>query len=133
MCYVLVSNLKELPAIYHINLDINDLMRCIEKLFGLTANYAKGLGSKFQQWQWIVKVKYHHSAYLYPITRACGGSWQDLCVEGAPAVLMNLLLYHLQLTYWRMNATGAKSEAIYWQTKSSSCCRACLKLLQCFE
>ena len=31
---------------------------------------------------------YHPKAYLYPIVRACGGSHQDFCVKGAPAVLM---------------------------------------------
>ena len=67
LCDVLASDLKELPPIYRINLDIDDLMRCIEKLFGLTANYAKGVGSEFQQW---MLEYYHEGAYLYPITMA---------------------------------------------------------------
>ena len=107
MTEILAEDLKELPAIFHIGLDIEDLMRCVEKLFGLPANYAKGLGSEFLQWM----LKYHPGAYLYPLARTCGGSRQHLCVEGAPAVLMNLP-YYLQFTRWRMKATGNKSDAI---------------------
>ena len=41
MCDILVNDLKELPAIDCVTLDADDLMQCVEKLFGLTANYAK--------------------------------------------------------------------------------------------
>ena len=48
MCDILADDLKELPAIYRVTLDADDLMRCVEKLFGLSANYAKGQGSEFE-------------------------------------------------------------------------------------
>ena len=86
MCDILADDLKELPAMYRVTLDADDLMRCVEKLFGLTANYAKGQGSEFETWM----IKYHPGAYLHPIVRTCGGSCQDLCVKGAPSILMNL-------------------------------------------
>ncbi|WP_440233711.1 hypothetical protein, partial [Escherichia coli] len=41
---VLAEDLKELPDIYRIDLGVVDLFRCIEKVFGLNANYAKGQG-----------------------------------------------------------------------------------------
>ena len=56
-------------------------------------------------------LEYHPGAYLHPILHACGGSRQDLCVEGAPSILMNLP-YYLRFTHWRMQATGSKSDAI---------------------
>ena len=101
MCDILAEDLKELPAMYRVTLDADDLMRCVEKLFGLTANYAKGQGSEFETWM----IKYHPGAYLHPIVHACGGSCQDLCVEGAPSILMNLP-YYLQFTHWRMHASN---------------------------
>jgi len=48
---------------------------------------------------------YHPTAYLYPIARACGRSHQDIGVEGAIAVLMNLL-HHLEVMMWRMRCGG---------------------------
>ena len=104
----LEEDLKVLPVAYRITMDPIDMMRCTEKLFGLNANYAKGQGSEFEQWL----VEYHPGATLYPTSRACGGARQDLCVEGAPALLMNIPLY-LQYLYWRrMSAVGGKSDNI---------------------
>ena len=108
---VLADDLNELPSIYRINLDIDDLFRCIDKEFSKTANYAKGHGSEFFWWM----KEFHPDAYLFPVVRALGGTRQDLCVEGAPAVLMNLP-YYLQYLHWRISATGGKSDNIL-QTK----------------
>ena len=108
---VLAEDLKELPDIYRINLGVVDLFRCIEKVFGLNANYAKGQGAEFLTWF----LENYSGEYLFPIMRACGGSRQDICVEGAPAVLMNLP-YYLRFLDWRISAFGGKSEAIL-QTK----------------
>jgi hypothetical protein len=104
---ILRDDLKELPAIYRIDLGIEDLCRCVEKVFGLNANYAKGYGSEFEPWA----NEYHDGVYLYPLTRACGGTRQDLAVEGAPAILMNLP-YYLQFLHWRLSATGGKGDSI---------------------
>ena len=81
--------------------DIDNLLRAIEKYFGTTANYAKGKGSMFLDYI----RRFHAMAHLYPILRACGGSRQDIGVEGACAVLMNIPQY-LDFLVWRMGAGG---------------------------
>ena len=45
--------------------------------------------------------RYHPTAYLFAVSRACGGSRQDIGVEGAVAVLMNTP-YYLEFLIWRM-------------------------------
>ena len=59
---VLEDDLKSLPAIFRVSIDVDDLFRCIEKKFGLTANYTKGDGAEFKHWL----QEYHHNIYLYP-------------------------------------------------------------------
>ncbi len=108
---VLADDLKDLPDIYRINLGIEDFFRCVEKEFGENANYAKGHGAEFTQWM----KEYHTDEYLFPLARACGGTRQDICLEGAPVVLTNLP-YYLQYLHWRISAAGGKSDAIL-QTK----------------
>jgi uncharacterized membrane protein len=103
----LAEDLKEIPPIYRVCIDAIDMMRCTEKLLAPTANYAKGSGAEFEQWM----LEHHPGAILYPTARACGGARQDLCVEGAPAILMNLP-YYLEFLNWRMAAVGGKSDAI---------------------
>jgi hypothetical protein len=88
-------------------MNVEDLHCCIKKMFGLIANYAKGNGSEIFRWL----EEYHPGAYLFPIARACGGTRQDLCVEGAPAVLMNLPYYYQFLT-WRMGTCGTSGDGI---------------------
>jgi hypothetical protein len=78
---VLAEDLKDLPDIYRIDLGVVDLFRCIEKVFGFSANYAKGQGAEFLTWF----LENCSGEYLFPIMRAYGGSRQDICVEGAPA------------------------------------------------
>ena len=67
---ILADDLKELPTIYRINLDIDDLFRCIDKEFSRTANYAKGHGSEFF---WCMR-KFHPDVYLFPVIHALGGT-----------------------------------------------------------
>ena len=86
---LLEDDLSKIPSIFCMSTEIDDLLHCTEKEFGLTANYAKGHGSIFENWM----RTYHLTAYLFPIIRACGGSRHDLGVEVAPAVLMNLPYY----------------------------------------
>ena len=45
------------------------------------------------------------TAYLYPVSRDCGKSRQDIGVEGAVAVLMNTPHY-LEFLIWRMSCGG---------------------------
>jgi len=47
---ILENDLAKMPPILRMSTEIEDLLRCIEKEFGLTANYAKGHGSMFEQW-----------------------------------------------------------------------------------
>ena len=61
----------------------------VEKHFGQSTNYAKGKGSLFVDWM----CRYHPDAYLYQVSRACGGSCQDIGVEGACAIFMNIPYY----------------------------------------
>ena len=91
---LLEDDLNKIPSLFCMFAEIDDLLHCIEKEFGLTANYTKGHGSIFEN-----QMKtYHPTAYLFPIIRACGGSRQDLGVEGVQAVLMNLP-YYLQFLH----------------------------------
>jgi hypothetical protein len=59
------------------------------KVFGLNVNYAKGHGSMFDKRMHT----YLPTACLFPIAQARGGAWQDIGVEGAAAVLMNVPYY----------------------------------------
>ena len=49
--------------------------------------------------------RFHPTAYLYSITRACGGARQDVGVEGACFVLMNIP-YYLEFLIWRFCCGG---------------------------
>ena len=64
-------------------------------------NYAKGKGSMFFNYMRF----FHPTAYLYIITRACGGARQDVGVEGACSVLMNIP-YYLEFLIWRFCCGG---------------------------
>ena len=74
-----------------------NLLQAVEKYVGGEANYAKGKGAVFEHWM----RRYHPTAYLFVVSRACGGSRQDIGVEGAVAVLMNTP-YYLEFLIWRM-------------------------------
>jgi hypothetical protein len=93
---VLANDLKDLPDTFQIKLDIDNFFRCMEKEFGDNVNYAKGHGAEFRQW----KKEYHPDPYLFPLMRACGSTRHDICLEDAPAVLMNLLYYLQYLFCW---------------------------------
>jgi hypothetical protein len=95
----LAEDLKQIPAIYRVSIDAIDLMWSTEKMLAPTANYAKGSCAEFEQYC----VEYHTGTTLYPTACALGGARQDLCVEGAPAILMNRPLY-LEFLCWRMSA-----------------------------
>jgi hypothetical protein len=95
---LLADDLAAIPSLYRITLEVEDLFRGCEKFFSGNANYAKGQGSQFTYWM----STNHPTAYLYPLAQACGGTHQDLCVEGAPAVLMNAQFY-LAFLNWRMS------------------------------
>ena len=64
------KDLEDIPSIYRVFADIDDLLRYIEEEFGHTVNYEKGHGSMSDDWMRIN----HPGVYLYPILRACGGT-----------------------------------------------------------
>ena len=86
---IMEDDMAELPSVLQITTEIDDLLRCIEKLLAETAQYAKGCGTLFMEYM----NAFHIGVYLYPIARALGGTRQDIGLYGAPAVLMNLKYY----------------------------------------
>ena len=98
---VLADDLEKIHYSLRVTTDIVGILRAIEKYFGGTANYAKGKGSLFMDYM----RRYHPTAYLYSISRACGGARQDIGVEGAIAVLMNIP-YYLEFLIWRFRCGG---------------------------
>eukprot|EP00956_Cyclotella_meneghiniana_P001704 scaffold1864_cov60-Cyclotella_meneghiniana.AAC.3 len=73
----LEESLASIPSMYRVDMDIVTFYRGVEKMVGGTANYAKGSGKEFE----FYKGEFHPTIYLYPLTRACGGTRQDLSVE----------------------------------------------------
>ena len=86
---VLGDDIDDIHYSFHVTTDVNALLRATEKYFAVTANYAKGKGFMFMDWM----LRCHITSYLYPIARDCGGSLQDIEVEGAGPVLMNIPYY----------------------------------------
>jgi hypothetical protein len=79
----LASDLKEdmeqIPHQYRVAKTIADLLYQVDKEYSLTANYAKGHGSVYQDW----KERFRPGKrYLAP-TRVLGGNRQDSSFEGA--------------------------------------------------
>ena len=60
------------------------LSHCFMQLKKKTKNYTKGHGDQFYHWM----QTFHSNEYLYPFAQACGGSRQDISLEGCPAVSM---------------------------------------------
>jgi hypothetical protein len=111
---LLADDLAAIPSLYRMTLEVEDLFRGCEKSFSGNANYAKGQGSQFTYWM----STNHSTAYLYPLARSCGGARQDLCVEGAPAVLMNAQFY-LAFLNWRMSIQdGILATKLYLMIRS---------------
>ena len=98
---ILGDDLGEIHWSLRVNTDVGCVLIAVEKYFGQSANYAKGKGSMFTDWM----RRYHPGAYLYPVSRACGGSRQDIGVEGACAIFMNIPHY-LQFLVERMMSGG---------------------------
>ena len=89
--------MKQIHFSLCITTKIINLLRSVEIYFGGNANYAKGKGDEFMNWMNC----YHPMAYIYAVSWACGGSLQDIGVEGAIAVLMNTP-YYLEFLILRM-------------------------------
>ena len=112
----MISDIEEIHYSLRITTDVIQLLRAVEKYFGGNANYAKGKGSMFENWM----KRYHPVAYLYAVSRACGGSRQDIGVEGAIAVFMNVPHY-LEFLVWRMrcgHGDGILERNLYFMLRS---------------
>ena len=103
---ILVDDLKNIPSVLRVNTGVVSLLRACEKMFAKTAMYSKGDTVVFESWM----KTYHTNAYLFPLARACGGSRQDLGVEGAPAVLWNIK-YYVPYLHWRLTC-GARDNIL---------------------
>ena len=79
---ILYDDLQELRSMYCINCDIDDLIMCIDKEFGLMANDPKRHASEFHWWN----VSFIRMYICFPVIRALGGTRQDLSVKGVPAI-----------------------------------------------
>ena len=101
MADFLEEDLEEIHYSLHVTTHIGKLLCAIEKYFGGNVNYYKGKGSMFMYYM----RRYHHTAYLYPVSQACGRSSQDIGVEGLVAVLTKILR-DLEFLIWRMSCGG---------------------------
>jgi hypothetical protein len=79
----LSTDLKEdmdgIPSQFRVAKTIAELLFQVDKEYNLTANYAKGHGSAFQDW----KERYRPGKRYLPPTRVLGGTRQDSSFEGA--------------------------------------------------
>ena len=87
---LLEEDIEEIHYSLRVTNYIGNLLCAIEKYFGGTANYTKGEGYMFMDYL----CRYHPIAYLYPVSRACGGLRQDTGVKGAVDVIMSIPHYH---------------------------------------
>ena len=96
--YWMKTDMEHIHSSLCITTDIINLLRAVERYFGGNSNYVKEKGAEFMNWM----NRYHHTAYIYAVSRACGGYLQDICVEGAIDVIMKVP-YYLDLLICRMS------------------------------
>ena len=98
---LLEEDLEEIHYYLRVTTDIGNILCAIEKYFGGTANYAKGKVSMLMEYM----RRYHPTAYRYPVYLYCSGLRQEIGVESAVAVIMNIPHY-LELLVLRMSCGG---------------------------
>ena len=89
-------DLENIRFSLHITTGIINILCAVERYFGGNAKYSKRKGSEFMNWMNC----YHPMAYLYALSQACGVSHQDIGLEIAIAVLMNVPYYLEFLILW---------------------------------
>ncbi len=94
----LEDDLADMPSIYRVNTDAVNLYQALEKDFGEGANYPKGEARLF----FAYHNTYNPGAHLWPLSRALGGTRQDIATEGSMAALMNLP-YYLDYVNWKLS------------------------------
>ncbi|KAL7552655.1 hypothetical protein ACHAWF_015887 [Thalassiosira exigua] len=85
---ILRSSLDEIDPKLRVTASISAIIRAIDKEFSLSANYPKGHGELFLEWM----RDNHLGELLFHVERAAG-SRQDLCTEGAMAIIANYPYY----------------------------------------
>jgi hypothetical protein len=80
----MASDLSEIDFRYCVTTMFDAILRALDKVFSLPANYPEGHGAMFLHW---LKLN-HPGALLVPVARTAG-SHQDLACEGAAAVYWN--------------------------------------------
>jgi hypothetical protein len=93
----LAEDLEKFPKVYRVSTNIDNLLRCIEKEIEKSANYAMGHSIFFDHY---MKV-FQPGVYLFPVARALGGTQQDIGVEEAVPVIMNLH-YYVEFLDWHL-------------------------------
>ncbi len=102
----LAEDLAEIPLIYRVDVDMNHILRGLEKEFRLTANYYKGEGGLFLYWMELL----HPGAVLFPLARM-GGSRQDAVTEGSLPAYMNRHFY-IEFLHKRLCAGTAEGNIL---------------------
>ncbi len=97
---LLKNDLDVIHPILRVTTDPNSIFCAIEKLFGETANFAKGSGSMYYDYMRTYNPNAHH----YQIMRALGGTRQDIGSEGLMAVFMNIPYIFLEFLEWRLSS-----------------------------
>ena len=81
---ILQKDLLQIDGGLRVSTNIVSLIRAVDKMFSLCANYPKGKGDLFRLWMKI----YHPGALLLHLKNA-QGSRQDICVESAGSIYWN--------------------------------------------
>ncbi len=101
---VLEDDLASIPAMYRVTIDPINLFCAMEKGFGEGANYPKGLAKIFFSYM----DTYNPLVHLWPLSRALGGTRQDIATEASMSVLMNLP-YYLDFMNWKLSCGTSDS------------------------
>ncbi len=114
----LAEDLQKISKVYRVSTNINNLLQCIEREVAKNTNYAKGHSAFFDHY---MKV-FYPGVYLFPVARALGGTQQDIGVEGAVPVLMNLH-YCVEFLDWHLTCAVNDNllDLLKWLPYSTYC------------
>ncbi len=85
----------------------------MEKCFAKTANYAKGDGLLFDEYQ----KTYNLNSHCYQLSQSLCGAQQDIGCQGAMAAIMNIPTF-LEFLNWLLSDTSADNNLICSLLKS---------------
>ena len=104
---LLAEDLAAIPSTFRVDIDLNHILRGVDKEFALTANYPKGHGMVFQHWM----ETFHPGALLFPTARMLGGTRQDAVTEGSLPLYMNRH-YYLEFLHQRLCAGSGEGNIL---------------------